>query len=284
MHIWYDPQYKRWWLKIYAKLPSGGKPVFSEAYILVDTSAPISKLAGVSLWKGDKPARPTLLMAGPSGYSDMTVDAGLSAPVQCVSATAGDFDNDMDIDLYLACRTGASNIPNILYANQGDGTFRLVADAGGAVGPVGVAVASGAGTADVAITGDYNRDGFLDVFVTNGFNLRPRLYGGPDKLFRNNGNANKWIEVRLIAKQSDRDAIGARVLATANGVTQHRVQNGAYRRWAQDSRRFHFGLGSATSVTLRVEWPSGNVQTFTGVAANKLYRITEGQAVSAVPL
>ena len=61
-----------------------------------------------------------------------------------------------------------------------------------------------------------------------------------------------------------------------------RIQNGAYHRWAQDMRRSHFGLGAATTVDLRVEWPSGAVQTFPGVAANQLYRITEGGGIVAV--
>ena len=51
--------------------------------------------------------------------------------------------------------------------------------------------------------------------------------------------------------------MGARVYATANGVTQLRIQNGAYHRWSQDLRRSHFGLAGATVVDLRVEWPSG---------------------------
>ena len=60
------------------------------------------------------------------GFVDETVAlrARHADPVR--SATAGDFDNDMDIDLYLACRTGASNIPNILYENLGNGTFQQV--------------------------------------------------------------------------------------------------------------------------------------------------------------
>ena len=160
------------------------------------------------------------------GYADGTVAAGLDKPVQCVSVTAGDFDNDMDVDLYFACRTGASNLPNIVYENLGNGTFREVANAAGAVGPVGVAVASGAGTADSAIAGDYDVDGFLDLFVTNGFNLRPLEFGGPNSLFHNLGNANHWIELDLASTASDHDAVGARVYATANGVTQMRVQNG----------------------------------------------------------
>ena len=77
---------------------------------------------------------------------------------------------------------------------------------------------------------------------------------------------------------SDRDATGARVYATALGVTQFRAQDGRYHRWSQDSRRIHFGLAGATSVSITVKWPSGLVQTFPNVAANKLYTVTEGMA------
>ena len=127
-------------------------------------------------------------------------------------------------------------------------------------------------------------DGFLDLFVTNGFNLRPLNFGGPNKLFRNNGNANNWIELDLVGTASDRDAVGARVYATANGTTQLRVQNGQYHRWSQDAKRSHFGLAGASLVNLRVEWPSGNVQTLNNVAANKLYRVTEGAGIVPVTL
>jgi hypothetical protein len=241
----------------------------------VSSTAAISGLAATGLWPTDKPGRPTLLMNHASGFTDETVAAGLGTPVQCSSVTAGDFDNDMYVDLYLACRTGASNIANILYHNNGNGTFTAVPNAGGAGGPIGLAIADGAGTADSVVAGDYDVDGFLDLFVTNGFNLQPRYIGGPNKLFHNNGNANHWIELDLIGVHSDRDATGARVYATANGVTQLRVQDGRYHRWSQDAKRIHFGLAGAQSVSLTVKWPSGGTQTFANVAANRLYSITE---------
>jgi hypothetical protein len=267
----------RWTLELHSQL-SAGEYYFSEAYVMVDSTQPIRNLFSIGLWPNDNPNPPTLLKNESGGYLDNTVAAGLGAPIQCGSVAAGDYDNDMDIDLYLACRTGASNIPNVLYENLGTGTFRAVPGAGGAEGPVGIAVADGAGTADSAIAGDYDRNGFLDLFVTNGLNLRPLGTGGPNKLFRNSGNGNNWIELDLIGTQSIRDAVGARVYATANGIRQLRVQNGAYHRWSQDSRRHHFGLAGASSVDLRIEWPSGTVQTFTGVAANALYSITEGSS------
>ena len=126
------------------------------------------------------------------------------------------------------------------------------------------------------VTGDYDEDGFLDLFVTNGFNLQPKFIGGPNKLFHNNGNANHWIELDLIGVHSDRDATGARVYADALGVTQFRVQDGRYHRWSQDSKRIHFGLASASTVNLTVKWPGGAVQTFQNVKANHIYKITEG--------
>jgi hypothetical protein len=282
MQVGFNPSTGLWTVVIQTKLTPTSPNVFSEAYVQVDTVQPYTGLVATGLWPSDKAARPTLLMNEPGDFVDRTDAAGLAAPLQCVSATAADFDNDGDLDLYLACRTGASNLPNILYENLGNGTFQAVSGAGGAAGPVGIAVASGMGTADSVVSADYDLDGYVDLFVTNGFNLRPLGYGGPNKLFRNRGAGNHWVQLDLVGTQSDRDAVGARVYAMAGGKTQLRVQNGGYHRWSQDLRRAHFGLAGSTTVDLRVEWPSGSVQTFNGVSADRLYRVTEGAGIVAV--
>lgn len=248
---------------------------FSNAYFIIRGTADISNLTASGLWAGDKPMTPALLFNRWNGYVDGTAAAGLSAPISCISAVAGDFDNDMDLDIYAACRTGASNIANLMLENRGKGNFVLVSGAAGAMGPTGLAVSRGAGTADTAIVADYNADGFLDLYVANGFNMRPKHIGGPEKLFRNRGNGNRWLEIDLAATYSLADGLGARVYATANGVTQVRTQNGGYHRWAQNDRRLHFGLADATSVDLRVEWPSGITQLFQGVSPNRVYQIKE---------
>jgi hypothetical protein len=283
MRIGFNAATKKWTVVVHSQLNETAPVVFSEVYFKVDSTAAITGLKPTGLFASDKAKPPTLLVNRSGGFIDETAAAGLNAPIECSTVVAGDFDNDMDVDLYLGCRTGASNLPNILYENLGHGTFRKVANAGGAKGPVGVAFQSGAGWADSVVVADYDVDGFLDLFVTNGLNLRPRLYGGPSKLFRNKGNGKRWIELDLVATRSERDATGARVYATANGVTQLRVQDGGYHRWSQNMKRLHFGLAGAAKVNLRVEWPSGNVQTFKGVASNKLYRITEGGGIAAVP-
>lgn len=257
---------------------------FSNAYFIVRSEADVTSLRAVGLWPSDKPVASVLLSNTADGYVDKTTAANLAAPLSCISTVAGDFDNDMDIDIYAACRAGPANIANMLFENQGDGTFQPVAGAGGAAGHTGLAVTSGAGTADTVVLADYDVDGFLDLYIANGFNMRPLGSGGPEQLFRNRGNGNHWIEVDLVAEHSVSDALGARVYATASRRTQLRTQNGAYHRWAQDSKRIHFGLGTARRVNLRVEWPSGATEIYSDVAADRLYRITEDQGIAPVNL
>ena len=82
------------------------------------------------------------------------------------AAVFADVDGDADLDLYV-CNTES---PNLLYQNQGDGTF---VERGGAFGVAVTAASTGAAFAD------YDNDGDLDLFVlTNrvfGPNLPPEL-------------------------------------------------------------------------------------------------------------
>lgn len=276
MRIGYDDAAQRW--TVVAQTEGN----FSEGYFTVTADQPITDLQATGLWDGDFEAVPTLLLNESGGLTDATSSALLDIPIQCVSATVGDYDNDMDVDLYLACRTGAENIANIYYDNQGDGTFVAVAGAGGAAGPVGSNVSSGAGTADSVISADYDADGFLDLLITNGFNLRPKEFGGPTKLYRNQGNSNHWVQLDLVATSTPRDAVGARVTAVANSTSQLRVVNGGYHRWSQEPARLHFGLGQADTVDLTIDWPGGLQEVHQDVAVDQIYRVTEGEGLATV--
>lgn len=81
----------------------------------------------------------------------------LNAPTN--GAAWGDIDNDGDKDLYVTV-TGATS--HLLYVNQGDGTFTEQAVARGASVGNGSATLYGTGVA----FGDYDRDGYLDVFAS----------------------------------------------------------------------------------------------------------------------
>jgi hypothetical protein len=281
--VWYDPATENWNVQLKAKDEDSGEAFVSEVYVEV-TGTGLNGVQMQGLWDTDKPQRPTLLMSRPGGFVDETAGWGLDDVVQCSSVVAGDFNNDMRQDLYLACRTAVSNTENILLENTG-GAFARVAGAGGAGGPIGLAIGDGAGTADSVTTGDYDVDGFLDLFVTNGLNMFPKGHGGGNRLFHNDGNDNHWIELDLVGTKGTREAVGAVVKATATSgsdtVTQTLVKNGSYHRWSHDSTRMHFGLAQADKVDLTIQWPGGATETYPGVDSDRLYRATEGGSLVA---
>ncbi len=273
MFIGYDAANSRWQITFAARNLS------SNGYFVIESDQPIGTYTLSGTATGNGPMVPVLLRGSPSGLIDATAGSGLT-PVHCVSGVAGDFDNDMDLDLFFVCRDGAQNLVNIAFENLGNGTFRRVALTG-AEGRVGPALSAAAGTSDSVVTADYNEDGFLDLFVTNGLNLRPKGYGGDNQLFRNSGNSNRWLEFDLIGVASNRDGLGAKILVTAGGVTQYREQNGGYHRWSQNHTRIHVGLGVNDHADVTVSWPSGAVDTYTNVSANAIYMITEGKGIAA---
>jgi Calx-beta domain/ASPIC and UnbV/FG-GAP-like repeat len=273
LYIGYDTATQRWELIVSNDY----------GYIQVDSTAPASDLVEIGLQPSDQPLPPSLWINNGTGlpgpaFDKTTYAAGLGAPVLCNGAAAGDFDNDMDVDLYLVCRDGVENLANIYYENNGDGTF-VARNGHGAEGPVGAGLGSGAGVGEGVAIADYDTDGFLDLFVTNGALLYPFGAGGPDEMFRNLGNGNHWIEMDLKGLVSNADGIGAKIYVTAGGVTQMREQNGGYRRWSQHHQRIHVGLALNTLVEeIRVEWPSGIVDVYSNISADALYEITEGSA------
>jgi hypothetical protein len=125
---------------------------------------------------------------------------------------------------------------------------------------------------------DYDEDGFVDLFVTNGLGYVP-FDNGPDQLFRNLGNSNNWLEIDLEGIQSNRDGIGAHLFMTAAGITQFREQVGGMHAKSQNYQRIHFGLAQNESVdNLIVAWPSGIRQEITNIPANQIIRVVEPSA------
>ncbi|MBI1803014.1 MAG: CRTAC1 family protein [Ignavibacteriae bacterium] len=96
---------------------------------------------------------------GSGKFEDIAVKAGVAdcnRDGASMDAIFFDYDNDGDEDLYVV-KWGA---PNILFENQGDGTFKDVTARAG-VGYWGYA--------NGVIAFDYDRDGLLDILVANYF-------------------------------------------------------------------------------------------------------------------
>ncbi len=273
VYVGYTPATQTW---SFSNSSGGGGGDSSYTYTYIDSSAPVTNLTVSGIPSLEQPRPPSLLKYNGTRYTDQLAGTGLDHPVLCNSVAAADFDNDMDVDLYYVCRAGVSNLANRLYLNDGTGRFSLAPAPFGAEGPTGPRT----GIGENVMTSDFDVDGFMDLFVTNGLHLYPEppnyTSGGPDKLFRNLGNGKHWAEFDLRGTVSNRDGIGATVIVTAGGKTQRREANGGYKRWAQHDRRLHFGLGTNSTMNVSVRWPSGTVDHYANVPANGLYEAVEG--------
>jgi hypothetical protein len=218
----------------------------------------------LSLYEGDSRL---LHNEGNGEFSSKTISTGPESDYPAW----GDFDNDGDLDLMVSTGQFTSR-PNRFFLNQN-----------GALVPHTLgSLTSELGTTGACLWGDFNNDGFLDMFFG-------RFGNQVNSLFRNNTNGNRWLMVSLEGKASNRSAIGAKVRVTANisgqDVRQMREISGGNRH--QCDPRAHFGLGDATNVTtLRIEWPSGIVQELQTVAANTNLTIVESQSytnTNAIP-
>jgi hypothetical protein len=104
-------------------------------------------------------------------------------------------------------------------------------------------------------------------------------------LYRNNGNTNAWLKVKLVGTASNRSAVGAkvRVQATIRGKAMWQMREiNTGDGFSASPLEAHFGLGDATNVTMiRIEWPSGIVQTLTNVAPKRFLTVEEHQQPGA---
>lgn len=108
-------------------------------------------------------------------FVDVSREAGLLNVQSGFSATFADYDNDGWPDLYIGRDGWSGAWRNSLYHNNGDGTFTEVTDAAGVGNP---------GSTFVHAWADFDRDGYLDLFLAQGITGD----GSVNCLYRNNGD------------------------------------------------------------------------------------------------
>ncbi|HEY5212963.1 MAG TPA: CRTAC1 family protein [Acidobacteriaceae bacterium] len=120
--------------------------------------------------------------------------------------------------------------------------------------------------------GDLFNDGRMDAVINN-MDSVPALFRDVDP------NHNHWVGFHLVGgPKSPRDATGATLYLTANGMRQRGdIFSGGSFESTSDMRP-HFGIGSATKVdSLEVHWPSGAVEQFAVPEIDRIVTLTEGQ-------
>ena len=199
-----------------------------------------------------------------------------------------DFDNDGDDDLYVA--NGANEYfnylsqrevdggdgydwnmePNVFYVNEG-GLLRNLSAQSGANFP---------GNSRAAVYVDPDGDGDLDIVINN--------FHGPATFFRNDLRSPDahWLKIRLEgdpSRGSNRDAIGARIVATPDGGSPvWREIHGGSGYLSMEPKEQHFGLGSSRQVDLEIRWPGGGIQHVRGLGADRRWSIRENEAPQAL--
>ena len=118
--------------------------------------------------------------------------------------------------------------------------------------------------------GDLDNDGRQDVLILS--------HNQPLAYFHNRTEGGRSLTLRLEGRDSNRDAVGAKVAVVAGGrrLVARRVGGGSYQ--SASDPRLHFGLGAPTRIdAIEVSWPSGAVGRYTDLAADAAYLLREGQ-------
>ena len=205
---------------------------------------------------------------GDGTFTDITATSGISTQLspglgRGIQVIMADFDNDGFLDFILTTRDGN----HYLFYNDGDMTFTASSP-----------FLSGSTDMHSGAVGDLNNDGFMDVLASFGTNYNSPVSTRPDRLFLNNGNSNHWSKIKLTGVQTNRDAVGAKVILEGSWGEQMREVRAGESYGTQNTMVVHFGIGSASSITkLTVEWPSGVIDEILNPAIDQLINIQEGE-------
>jgi len=209
-------------------------------------------------------------------FDDVSAETHMDRTILTMGASFGDLDNDGWLDVYLG--TGDSTyqalLPNRMFRNDGGKRFQDVTTAGN-FGHLqkghGVAFADLFGT------------GFEDVFEEMGGAQPGDSF--QSALYRNPGNHNHWITLKLEGVRSNRAAVGARIevtLKNADKTTRHIFRTvGFGSSFGGNPLEQHIGIGGAERVSeLVVIWPTtAIVDRVTNIAADRRYVLREGEGI-----
>ena len=247
----------------------------AEEYWFVDGKLAVADFRGngrLDVFSASKTGNALLLNDGGGRFS-IVDPATIGLPGESVTASWVDFDNDGLPDLY--------SVPQGLFRQRRDHTFEAT---GLLTLPPHKYMAA------IATWADFTNDGRRDLLLASLENFSQWRWW--EKLRKNSedrfawnlaayrnviDNGNHWLEVRLVGKPGNPQAIGARVtVRTVDGqqLQQVGLNDGAF--FSQGHYRLYFGLGPHARVDrMEIRWPDGQVQELTDVEGDRLQVIKQ---------
>ncbi|MGA7158141.1 MAG: CRTAC1 family protein [Acidobacteriaceae bacterium] len=219
---------------------------------------------------------------GPFNFTDVSYLAGIAPPTRPYVGWGDafvDLDNDGWADFFMVNghvypQVNVAGVgikyrePALLFQNLHNGKFRDISQL------AGPAIQTPQVSRGLAV-GDLFNDGHMELVIEN-------LEGSPMILRPEGGAPNDWIGLTLQGTKSNRLALNARVRVTAGDLVQTDEVRSGGSYISQNDLRLHFGLGTHDRVDkVEVFWPSGATQTYTNLAANHFYTLTEGREAAA---
>jgi hypothetical protein len=209
---------------------------------------------------------------GDGTFRDVTKETGLDKVFMPMGGNFGDVDNDGYPDIYLGTGSASygSLLPNVLLRNKEGKSF------------VDITASSGTGELHkghgVAFA-DLDNDGHLDILTAIGGAVPGDSH--TFRLFKNPGNGNDWIALRLVGVKANRCAIGARIKVTVRnegkGTRAIYSTVGSQSSFGGSPLRQHIGLGKSAQIQqIEIRWPGNPApQIFSTVGKNQFIEIKE---------
>jgi hypothetical protein len=210
---------------------------------------------------------------GDGTFTDVTEGSGMTAQTD-MGHNTGDVDADGYPDIFIGTGHPGFMADDLLLLIRPDGAGGLVAND---VSDSSGITSNGPTRCHGIAMGDYDQDGYVDIYTNNG-----GPPSGPEQLqenflWRSDGNVNNWTALQLEGVCSNRTAVGARTVAILDsGREVHRMLRVGNGFGNTSSHIQHYGMNANETVNrIDIYWPSGIVQTVVSPPMQQVTQVRE---------
>ncbi|MFT4678740.1 MAG: hypothetical protein ACI84C_000962 [Flavobacteriales bacterium] len=252
---------------------------------------------------------------GDGTFTDISESSGTNLSIEAMSASANDYDNDGDLDMYISNNTAG----NFLMENEGDGTYNNVAPSLGVTvndlcwGSLWIDYDNDRWD-DLYVATSFGSGSYINHFFTNDegeFTSADELISSQDQavsfgnakgdfnndgfydivqanassqhsfIYENQTTSNNFVKVNLEGTASNRDAIGTWLESYIDGIKYVEYTQLGQNFLGQNSQHLILPLGSSSKLdSLFITWPNGLTEIYYDLLAGTTSDFLEGSTVN----